>query len=310
MSVMDGQKGLGRSALLRANGATVGGMLEGYSIEVLPRTAAKIESFKALLPAGTRVYIANVEGTDFEDMLKTARRIRGEGFDVMPHFPARLIKDSAEFETQLARYRDEAGVEQALLIGGGVTRPVGEYDNTMQMLETGLFDKYGFKRIHVAGHPEGNPDIDKDGTSRRVDEALLWKQSFSDRTDADMAIATQFFFDAKPVLEWAARLKDMGVELPIHVGISGPAKLQTLIKYAIACGVGPSIKVLKKRAMDVTKLLMPYEPTDVVSAIASHVAATPDTTIQQVHLFPLGGIKACVEWADRQNEKIRQAGAA
>ena len=141
MSVMDGQNGMGRSAFLRANGATVGGMLQGYSLEVLPRTAAKIESFKALLPVGTRVYIANVEGTDFEDMIQTARRIRGEGFDVMPHFPARLIKDAAEFETSLARYRDEAGVDQALLIGGGVTRPVGAYDNTMQMLESGLLDQ-------------------------------------------------------------------------------------------------------------------------------------------------------------------------
>lgn len=299
-----------RSAGRSAKEATVAGMLEGYSIEVLPRTAAKIPDFKVLLPAGTRVYIANVEGTDFEDMITTARRLRGDGFDVMPHFPARLISDASEFETSLARYRDEADINQALLVGGGVARPVGDYDNTMQLLDTGLFDKYGFKRLHIAGHPEGNSDIDKDGSSKRVDEALLWKQAFSDKTDAQMAIATQFFFDAEPVIGWTERLQDMGVTLPIHVGIAGPAKLQTLIKYAIACGVGPSIKVLKRRALDIRKLLLPYEPTEVLSQLAKYVAAMPNSPIEQVHFFPLGGIKTCVEWADRQRESVVQAGIA
>ena len=100
MSVMDGQNGMGRSAFLRANGATVGGMLQGYSLEVLPRTAAKIESFKALLPVGTRVYIANVEGTDFEDMIQTARRIRGEGFDDRRSKTAFRLRQKLEAEEE------------------------------------------------------------------------------------------------------------------------------------------------------------------------------------------------------------------
>jgi methylenetetrahydrofolate reductase (NADPH) len=275
-------------------------MIAGYSIEVLPRTAAKIEDFRPLLPAGTRVYIANVEGTDFDDMIRTAQRLRGDGFDVMPHLPARLIRNRAEFETMLARYRDEADVSEALLIGGGVAKPAGDYDNTMQLLETGVFDTYGFRRLHIAGHPEGNPDIDRDGTSGRVDEALSWKQSFSERTDAEMAIVTQFFFDADPVIRWADRLKDMGVTLPIHAGIAGPAKLQTLIKYAVTCGVGPSVKVLKRRARDLSKLLLPYEPTDVLTALARKLDDRRDRPIEQVHFFPLGGIKSCVEWAAKQ----------
>ena len=310
MRRMNVEAGQSRSVRAGRWNGTVAGMIEGYSIEVLPRTAAKIPDFKTLLPAGTRVYIANVEGTDFEDMITTARRLRGDGFDVMPHFPARLIKNAAELEISLARYRGEADVSQALLVGGGVSRPVGDYDNTMQLLDTGLFDKYGFRRLHIAGHPEGNPDIDKDGSSKRVDEALLWKQDFSGKTDAGMAIATQFFFDARPVIQWTGRLRDMGVTLPVHIGIAGPAKLQTLIKYAVACGVGPSIKVLKKRAMDLSKLLLPYEPAEVLGQLAEHLAATPDCPIEQVHFFPLGGIKTCVEWADRQTHVSVQAGVA
>jgi methylenetetrahydrofolate reductase (NADPH) len=61
----------------------------------MPRTAEKVEDFRALLPAGTRVYIAHIDGTPIEDMVATAKRgSAGEGFDVMPHFPARIIKDA------------------------------------------------------------------------------------------------------------------------------------------------------------------------------------------------------------------------
>ena len=136
-----------------------------------------------------------------------------------------------------------------------------------------------------------------DGSSRIVDEALTWKQAFSERTDAEMAITTQFFFDAAPVIAWAERLDAMGIGLPIHVGIAGPAKLQTMIKFALACGVGPSVRVLKKRASDVSKLLVPYEPNEVLAALAAYRAARPASAIAQIHFFPLGGIKACVDWA-------------
>jgi len=270
--------------------------LKGYSIEVMPRTAEKVEDFRALLPKGTRVYIAHIEGTPIEDMVATAKRIANEGYDVMPHFPARIIKDSATLENWIAQYQGEAGVEQALLLAGGVTNPHGDFHSSMQLLETGLFDKAGFKRLHVAGHPEGNKDIDPDGSMKNVDAALQWKQKFSETTDAEMALATQFAFDAGPIIQWANYLKAAGITLPIHIGIAGPAKLQTLIKFAIACGVGPSLKVLQKRAMDVSKLLLPYEPTQVLSELAAHKAANPDFNITQVHFFPLGGIKTNAVW--------------
>lgn len=274
--------------------ATLAAILDGFSIEVMPRTAEKVEDFGAILPRGTRVYIAHLDGTAFEDMLATARRLARDGFEVMPHFPARLIPSKDVLADWIARYRGEAGVRDALLLGGGLSRPAGEFDSSMQLIETGLFD--GFARLHVAGHPEGNRDIDPDGGEAEVMKALAWKQAFAERSDAEMAIATQFCFDAGPVIAWADRLSAAGIRLPIYIGVAGPAKLQTLIKFAIACGVGPSLKVLQKRALDVTKLLMPYEPTDFLADLATHKAKTPGFNIESVHFFPLGGIKASAQW--------------
>jgi len=272
-------------------------LLQDYSIEVMPRTAEKVEDFTTLLPRGTRVYIAHIEGTPIEDMVATAKRLAADGYNVMPHFPARIIQDKAMLGDWIARYQGEAGVDQALLLAGGVNKPLGDFESSMQLMESGLFDAAGFKHLHVAGHPEGNRDIDPDGSDKNVMEALRWKQDFANRTDAKMALATQFAFEAKPLIAWADALKEAGVDIPVHIGIAGPAKLQTLVKFAIACGVGASLKVLQKRAKDVTKLLLPFEPTDLVTELATHKAAHPDFNIERVHFFPLGGIKTNANWA-------------
>jgi methylenetetrahydrofolate reductase (NADPH) len=269
--------------------------LKNYSIEVMPRTAEKVPDFRDLLPTGTRVYIAHIEGTPIDEMVATARRLNADGYPVMPHFPARIIPDRATLADWIARYQGEADVKQALLLGGGVNTPAGEFHSSMQLIETGLFG--GFNRLHVAGHPEGNRDIDRDGGDAIVMQALRLKQDFAERSDAAMAVVTQFCFEADPVIAWAERLAAEGIHLPIHIGVAGPAKLQTLIKFAIACGVGPSLRVLQKRAMDVTKLLLPYEPTEFVSALAAHKARHPEFGIESAHFFPLGGIKTNATWA-------------
>ncbi|MFD1912976.1 methylenetetrahydrofolate reductase [Halodurantibacterium flavum] len=271
-------------------------VLRGYSIEVMPRTAEKVEDFRQILPPGTLVYIAHIDGTPIDDMVATAARLRNEGFPVMPHFPARIIRDAATLETWIRRYRDEAGVENALLLAGGVKEPQGDFHSSMQLMETGLFDKHGFRRLHVAGHPEGNRDIDPDGGTAEVEAALKWKQAFSERTDAEMAIVTQFLFEAEPAIAWAKALREAGITLPVHLGIAGPAKLQTMIKFAIACGVGPSLGVLQKRAKDVTKLLLPYTPEEFLHGIAAHQRQDPASPIAKIHVFPLGGIKTAAEW--------------
>ncbi|MBV1787155.1 methylenetetrahydrofolate reductase [Marinobacterium sp. D7] len=269
-------------------------ILRGYSIEVMPKTAEKVENFRDLLPEGTRVYIAHIDGTPIEDMVRTARRLADEGFPVMPHFPARVIKDRAELANWIAQYQGEAGVKQALLLGGGLSTPAGEFESSIQLIETGLFND--FEHLHVAGHPEGNRDIDPDGSDRLVMQALKWKRAFSERTDAKLAITTQFCFEAAPVIAWADRLAEEGIDLPIHMGLAGPAKLQTLMKYALSCGVGPSMRVLQRRAKDVSKLIMPYEPTDILLELAAHKERHPHFGVEQVHFFPLGGITANAHW--------------
>ena len=265
--------------------------LNNFSIEVTPRAVAKIENLSELIPSGTLVYIAHIEGTPIEEMVKTAKKINQQGYATMPHFPARIIKDKKTLKDWISKYQNEANVKSALLLGGGVNKPYGEYDSSIQLIESELFDLAGFEKLYIAGHPEGNKDIDPDGSTKNIDQALLWKNEYKNRTDIDMAITTQFCFDSKTVINWANDIKNKGVDIPIHIGIAGPAKLQTLLRYSIECGVGASIKILQKRARDLTKLLLPYKPTKILSELAEHKFNNPNFNIEKVHFFPLGGVK-------------------
>ena len=265
--------------------------LDGFSIEVTPRAASKIDNFADLIPKGTLIYIAHIEGTPIEDMVSTAKKINEQGFKPMPHFPARIIKDKNVLQDWISRYQNEADVKNALLIAGGANKPYGDYDSSIQLIESELFDKANFQNLHIAGHPEGSADIDPDGTTKNVDEALSWKNEFSKRTDASMAVTTQFSFDSKTVIDWANKIKQSGIDIPIHIGIAGPAKLQTLLRYSLECGVGASIKIIQKRALDLTKLLLPYKPTTIISELANYKADNPDFNIDKAHFFPLGGVK-------------------
>ena len=270
--------------------------ISGYSIEVIPKTVAKTESFGDILPKSTRVYLAHLQDADITEMVPAAKKLNDQGFTVMPHIPARVIKNKAMLGDWLSMYQNEAGVDEALLIAGGSPKPIGDYDSSIKLIESGLFDLAGFKRLHIAGHPEGNKDIDPDGEIKNVSEALSWKQEFSKRTDAEMAIATQFCFDANVVKKWMDDIKDDGIDIPIHIGIAGPAKLQTVLKFSIECGIGSSMKILTKRAKDITKLLLPYEPTQVLKELAEYKAKDPKFNIEQVHFFPFGGIKQTSDW--------------
>lgn len=265
--------------------------LDGFSIEVTPRAAAKIDNFAELIPKGTLIYIAHIEGTPIDEMVATAKKINEQGFSPMPHFPARIIKDKNVLQDWISKYQNEANVKNGLLIAGGANKPYGEYDSSIQLIESELFDKADFQNLHIAGHPEGSMDIDPDGSTKNVDQALSWKNEFSKRTDAKMAITTQFSFDADSVIRWSNNVKESGIDIPIHIGIAGPAKLQTLLRYSIECGVGASIKIIQKRAMDLTKLLLPYKPTNIITELATHKANNPSFNIEKVHFFPLGGIK-------------------
>ena len=266
--------------------------LTGFSIETTPGSAAKIPDYRALLRPGTTVNVTHLPGSDFAETVATAKRLKSEGFEPAPHFAARSTPDRATLEDWLKRLQDEVGVTHVLALGGGVSEPVGEFDSSMQLLETGLFDKYGIQTIGVAGHPEGSPDIPDPALA----EALDWKNAFAERSDGAFYIATQFCFEAAPIIAWDRRLREAGNRLPIHIGVPGLATIKTLLGHARACGVGPSMRFLTRQATKLAKLMTVNAPDRLVLDLARYRAEDPDCGIRQVHVYPLGGMRKSAAW--------------
>ena len=169
-------------------------LLSGFTTETTPAAAAKITDYRAHLRPGATIFITFLPGSSFADTIAVAMRLRDEGFNPVPHFAARSIPSRAFFEDSLARLAGDAGIDQVLLIGGALDKPVGEFTDTMQLLDTGLFDKYRIARIGIAGHPEGSPDI-PDAQARA---ALAWKNAFAERTGASMYIVTPVLLRGRP----------------------------------------------------------------------------------------------------------------
>lgn len=273
-------------------------LLRNASVEVTPRALARLDDI-SVIPRGTRVFIAHIPGTALTEMTSTARALRDAGLDPVPHIPARHIRDRAELADWLQAYRDAGDVRQALLIAGGQDRPVGDLTSSQELIDSGLFDRMSFTNLFFAGHPEAHPVIDRDGSTRMTDAALQSKQAYAQWTDARVALVTQFVFDAAPVIKWAERLRWSGIDLPITVGLAGPAKLQSLIRYGLECGVGPSVKVLQRRAKDLRKLLRPVTPDEVLADLQMRASGLG---IESVHFFPFGGIAPSMEWLSKARQ--------
>lgn len=267
--------------------------LADFSMETTPGSALKIPDYREHLRPGVRVSVTFLPGSDFADTVRTAKRLKDEGFRPAPHFAARSIPSRGALEDYLRALQDEVGVEEVVALGGAVNSPLGPFDNSMQLLETGLFDRYGIGTIGLAGHPEGSPDI---GTTALA-EALAWKNAFAERSDADFYLCTQFCFEAAPIIAWDKAIQADGNRLPIHIGVPGLATLKTLINHAKACGIGPSMRVLTRQAKNITKLLNVRAPDRLIADLAAYKANDPACGIRQAHFYPLGGLRRSAAWA-------------
>ncbi len=268
-------------------------LMQSFTLETTPGSAKKIADYREFVQPGEVVYITFLPGSDFQDTINLAKRLREEGLEPVPHFAARSIPSKQFFEENLKKCVEEAGVKRVLAIAGAVDKPLGEFDSSIQLLQTGLFDKYNIEQIALAGHPEGSPDI----SDEKIKEAVQQKNEFQQTTDASLYLVTQFCFEAEPIIAWDKMLQADGNKLPIHIGVPGLATLKSLIGHSKACGIGASMKFLTKQAMNVAKLMTVNAPDKLVTDLATYKAVDPNCGITNVHMYPLGGLSKTSKWS-------------
>ena len=233
-----------------------------FSLEISPKTDLDT------LPELKDVYITFLPGGDFKDTATKSGELVQKGYNPIPHIPARSIENDNHLKEYINMCKD-LGVKQCLVIGGS-RDPVGKFESSIQLLETGFFD--GLK-IGIAGHPEGSPDI----SDTELEKAMQDKKPYADY------IVTQWLLDPGPIIDFISKQS-----VPVHVGITGPLKITSLIKFANIVGAKNSINFLKSNFTKALDLMKPKDPNEIIGKLKDHS--------ENFHIYTFGGLKETNKW--------------
>ncbi|HXV93491.1 MAG TPA: methylenetetrahydrofolate reductase [Pseudonocardia sp.] len=277
-----------------AVGTVLRGLMARFSVEITPREAPTLPPLPDVLAPGTAVYLTFLPHTPWEQTVAVARSVRDAGMRPVPHLAARAVPDRPALRRMLADLA-AAGVEDLLVLAGSLATPVGEFHETAQILDTGLLEEAGIVRVGIVGHPEGHPDVADDELFR----ALHAKCRIARERGLDLHLVTQFCFAPEPIVAWERRIRALGVDVPVHVGLPGLTTPTRLLRFGLRCGVGASLKVLRQQAGGVLKLATsPVHPDATLVGIAAAVAADPAGLLRGIHFFPFGALAATAAWAN------------
>ena len=266
------------------------GPLASASVEI-SSSGSQLKELAEQFPAGTHVSITFLPGDNYRHNVETAASLRRAGFNPVPHIAAREMPSREVLNDFLVRARREADVRRVVLIAGDVAAARGPFKSSRDVAESGLLEAHGITAVSVAGYPEGHPWLEG---AHAFDALASWRD-WGRHSGVRVDIVTQFCFEAAPILGWIGELQRRGIDLPVTIGLAGPATLATLTKFGLRCGIGNSMRALRGQIGRFGRLLTDNGPDDVVRGL---LAAAPAATAQisGFHLFPFGGLRKSAAW--------------
>jgi methylenetetrahydrofolate reductase (NADPH) len=266
-------------------------LVRTYSIEMTAKDGEALRAAKDLIPQGTAVSITFLAGETAPARVAAAKLARSYGFHPRPHISARRISSQHELESFLADLAEQAQIDRAFVVAGDLATPAGPYFDALAVIRSGLLAKYGVRNVGISGYPEGHPDF----PAEKLWQALRDKHQALTDLGHSYDIVTQFGFDEKPVLDWLARLRDLGITAPVRVGVSGPASVKTLLRYAARCGVGASASVMAKYGVSILNLLNTAGPDALIADFAGSIDPAKHGEVR-LHFYPFGGLAKTAQW--------------
>jgi methylenetetrahydrofolate reductase (NADPH) len=236
-----------------------------------------------------RIYVSAVPSRPAQAQIGVAANLAAAGFEPVPHLAVRSFASAAALDAHLARLVEEAGVRRVLIIGGDRATPAGPFHAAIEAIESGLMQARGIVEIGVAGYPDGHPRL----TTEDLDRALAAKLEAAAQTGLGIHVVTQWSFSPDAVLAWIRRLRDLGVDHPVRIGLAGPVTLAGLARYARICGVSASLQGLARDAGLARQLFGMVTPDHVLRPLAD----ATDLGDVAPHVFSFGGLAAAARWA-------------
>lgn len=281
---------LDSSPLQNERPAAIARLLSDVSLE-LP--VAKVAAFTAdpkRFAPGSQVFLPHLPGGDADGLGAACRCLVERGFEPVPHVAGRHLASEGALAERL-RAAAENGAKSLLVLAGDRDRPAGPYGSAYDLLAAPCFRDFAFERAMISGYPEGHSAIDRPALAA----AMRRKIEILNRFGMKTAIVTQFAFDPQAYVTWVQALRAAGIDRELRLGVAGVTALPTLLKYAVACGIGPSLSILRKRGGALMGMLGGYDPGPLVQEIASRLDGRAAGPIG-LHLYPFGGAEKSLDW--------------
>ncbi|MEO7123578.1 MAG: methylenetetrahydrofolate reductase [Lacisediminihabitans sp.] len=251
-----------------------------------------LEEARAVIPAGTKINVTFLGNEDLEMRVAAAKAVREMGFVPVPHISARRLKSQSQLEEFLGRLQDVGATEHVFSVGGDPAEPEGPYKDSLEVIQSGILQKFGVREVSIAGYPEGHPDITND---------VLWG-ALEDKSAAlkdqglDAVVLTQFAFDTEAVMSWIGQVRGRGIDTQIRIGTPGPAGIKRLLGFARRFGIGANAMIVKKYGFSLTNLIGTAGPDRFVTDLSGLLAADPTSGAVKLHFYTFGGLQATAQW--------------
>jgi len=266
-------------------------VLAGFSVEMTAKDVEAMLEAAPALPRGTHINVTFLGHEDAPMRRAAAAAVRGAGFEPVPHISARRIPSEDELDAFVGALHEDGNASALFVIAGDPAEPMGPYEGAIDLIRSGVFPRYRVQRIGIGGYPEGHPQID---------DATLWsalegKAAAIAELGIDGEIITQFGFDVDEAISWIEAVRARGIDLPIRIGVPGPAGIKRLINYSRRFGVGTSAGIAKKYGFSITNLLGTAGPDRFIKGLAGAYSSERHGRIA-LHFYTFGGLRATAEW--------------
>lgn len=273
-------------------------MADGYSLEMTAKELDGLREAAPLIRPGTQIAVTFLPGEEMAQRVEAAKLVRELGFEPIVHLSARRLTSREELDDYLARITGEAGVKRVFLIAGDPPEAEGPFEDSLQVIQSGLLEKHGITIAGVGGHPEGHPNVSK---------ADLWvwmenKIAALRERGITPLVVTQFAFDDDAIVEWVKEMRDRGIDVPVRLGVPGPAGIKRLLGFAKRCGVGASASVMKKYGVSLTNLIGNAGPDKLVDSLDRKLNDQEHGRVR-LHFYPFGALTASAEWINKYDAK-------
>lgn len=272
-------------------------MIDGYSLEITAKELDGLREAAPLIRPDTQIAITFLPGEEMEQRVAAAELVRELGFEPIVHISARRLESREQLEWYLSELNSRAQVKRVFVIAGDPPEPEGPYEDSLQIIETGLLEKHGIEIVGVGGHPEGHPNVSKPDLWVWMDRKLAAVRAHG----MVPLVVTQFAFDDEAIIDWIGEMRARGIDVPVRLGVPGPAGIKRLLGFAKRCGVGASANVMKKYGVSITNLIGSAGPDKLVASLEQGLTERHGRV--RLHFYPFGALKASAEWINAYDAK-------